>query len=119
MSDFDEYYLKIGALNDAFRHTLKGGRVETSAGVDALDTYTQMCAIHLVREAKNLMGSTDPFDERDFGCFVIDTHRFIWKIEYLDTDADVESADPSNTDITTRILKIMLADEYCREPISP
>ncbi|WP_350335248.1 DUF3768 domain-containing protein [Coralliovum pocilloporae] len=119
MSDFESYYRKIGAMNDAFRRSLKGGRVETTAGIDALNTYTQMCAFQLVRDAKSLSGHTDPFDERDFGAFAIGAHRLIWKIEYLDTDTGGKSTDPSNPNITTRVLKLMLADEYCREPISP
>ncbi len=119
MQELIHHSRKIAALNDEVRRTLKGGRVETSAGVDKLDIYTQICAYQLVRDSKVFADDNDPYDERDFGGFVIGAHRFIWKIDYLDTDMVEKSADPSNPKITTRILKIMLADEYCLEPISP
>ncbi len=119
MQELIHHSRKIAALNDQLRYTLKDGYVETSASVDKLDIYTQICAYQLVRESNVFAGENDPYNERDFGGFVIGAHRFIWKIDYLDPAMAEKSADPSNPKVTTRILKIMLADEYCLEPISP
>ncbi len=119
MNDIDEHFRKIASQNDEFRRTFTGGCVETSKGIDALDTYTQSCVYQFIRTSKNFSGDIDPFDERDLGGFVIGVHRIVWKIENQGKDKAEKSPDPSNPELTTRILKIMLAEEYSKEPILP
>ena len=54
-----------------------------------------------------------PNGEHDFGAFDIAGKKLFWKIEYFsDRSLTHGSDDPSNAAVTTRVLTIMLADEY-------
>jgi hypothetical protein len=54
----------------------------------------------------------DPHGEHDFGAFEVAGVRFFWKIECYDRAMEFGSEDPSDPAQTTRVLTIMLADEY-------
>ena len=54
----------------------------------------------------------NPHGERDFGKFRVDDNEVIWKIDYYDLRREYMSPDPSDPDVTQRVLTIMLADEY-------
>jgi Protein of unknown function (DUF3768) len=41
-----------------------------------------------------------------------DDVRCFWKIDLYDREMELMSPDPANPDVTTRILTVMLADEY-------
>ena len=54
----------------------------------------------------------DPHGEHD--CFIFDEggYRFMVKIDYYDTELQYGSEDPSDPDVTTRVLTLLLAEEY-------
>ena len=54
----------------------------------------------------------DPHGEHDFGAFDHAGHRIFWKIDYYDQSLEFGSENPADPAKTTRVLTIMLADEY-------
>jgi hypothetical protein len=56
--------------------------------------------------------SNDPYGEHDFGALEIEGERLFWKIDYYDRNLSAHSPDPADPSVTTRVLTIMLADEY-------
>ena len=54
----------------------------------------------------------DPHGEHDFGAFQIEHLKFFWKIDYYDKDLCYGSENPTDPDVTERVLTLMLAEEY-------
>lgn len=54
----------------------------------------------------------EPYEEHDFGAVEIAGQRVFWKIDYYDTSLEYCSPDPSDPAVTTRVLTVMLANEY-------
>src|SRR5260370_14377111 len=103
---------RIRELNDAFRRTFKGGRVMMTAGVDALPPDVKAMAIRRVATFSEFTEDNDPHGEHDFGSFEIAGRKFFWKIDAYDADMRYGSEDPTDPNKTTRVLTIMLANEY-------
>jgi len=103
---------KIRALNDAFRMTLTGGKVLLTAGVNALPADIKAMVIQRVVTFCEFNEENDPHGEHDFGSFSLAGHKFFWKIDAYDSAMRFGSEDPSNPSKTTRVLTIMLVEEY-------
>lgn len=103
---------KIRALNDAFRTTMTGGRVLMTAGVDALPSDVQAVVLRRVATFSEFTQENDPHGEHDFGNFTLAGRKFFWKIDYYDANMEFGSEDPADASKTTRVLTIMLAEEY-------
>ena len=103
---------KIATLNDALRHTFTGGRIYKTDGIDALDPEVQAKILEAVRTFAHFTPDNDPYGEHDFGAVEIDKLRCFWKIEYYDLSLEFGSEDPTDPNKTTRVLTIMLAEEY-------
>jgi hypothetical protein len=54
----------------------------------------------------------DPYGEHDFGSFELCSRKFFWKIDYYDKELRCGSEDPADPEKTTRVLTLMLAEEY-------
>jgi uncharacterized protein DUF3768 len=54
----------------------------------------------------------DPHKEHDFGSFEFAGQTIFWKIDHYDLAVQCGSEDPADPAVTTRILTIMLAEEY-------
>ena len=102
----------IRRLNDAFRKTFTGGRVMMTAGVDALPSDVKAIAIRRVATFADFTAENDPHDEHDFGNFKLAGRKFFFKIDYFDAAMEFGSEDPADPAMTTRVLTIMLAEEY-------
>ena len=103
---------KIAAQNDEFRKTGKGGRVMLTAGINALGHSAANTIISLVRTFNDFNENNDPYAEHDFGSFMDGGLKVFWKIECYDRGLQFASPDPTNPDVTMRVMTIMRADEY-------
>ena len=103
---------KIRALNDAFRRTMTGGQVMMTAGVDALPSDVKAMVIRRVATFSDFSPDSDPHGEHDFGSFEIAGRKVFFKIDYFDAAMEFGSEDPADASKTTRVLTIMLAEEY-------
>jgi Protein of unknown function (DUF3768) len=102
---------RVQELNDVFRRSFQGGRVLITAGVSALPTLVAE-VLERVRTFAASTKENDPYGEHDFGSFELAGRKFLWKIDYYDKNMTRASPDPADQEQTTRILTIMLAEEY-------
>ena len=79
-------------------------------GVQALDDVPSV--LDQVRRFDTFTLDNDPYGEHDFGSFRYAGETVFWKLDYYDVDSAMHSPDPSDPTVTTRVLTIMLADEY-------
>ena len=103
---------RIRALNDAFRRTFVGGAVMITAGVEAMPVDQRRSLLAKVRAFDAFTEDNDPHEEHDFGVVEHGDARCFWKIDYYDREMEMLSPDPADPSVTTRVLTIMLADEY-------
>ncbi len=113
----------IRTQNDCFRQSLPfpseiPGRVFITSGILKLVDNSVAKEDHLadlfaaVRGYQAFDTANDPYHEHDFGSFVFHGQKCFWKIDYYDLALQVASADPSDLLLTTRMMTIMLAEEY-------
>ena len=103
---------RIAQLNDAFRTTLCGGKVMITNGVDALGPDTVARILAKVTAFSDFNQSNDPYGEHDFGAITEACCTIFWKIDYYDPTLTFESDDPLDTKCTTRVMTLMLSNEY-------
>ena len=93
---------KIIELNDQLRTTFRGGRVQMTPTVFALDSQLRgraLCA--LSRYNKFADG-----DDHDWGVFIFGGYSFEWHIEYRAMSGVGVSPDPTDPAITMRVLTL-------------
>ena len=83
-----------------------------TAGVQALGEGGIAEALIETRDFDAFTPDNDPYDEHDFGAFRAAGERLFWKIDYYDRDRSYGSPDPTDPDVTTRVLTIMLASKH-------
>lgn len=98
--------------NDAFRKNLSGGRLNVTSGV-VEHTEGQIGALMLAIAAfDQFTNDNDPHIEHDFGSLTYMDQPLFWKIDYYDLDMRHGSPNPADTDVTIRVLTVMMAWEY-------
>ena len=103
---------KIRELNDALR-TLRGeGRICVTAGIARLNAKEQAEIMRRVFTYVDFRPRNDPYGEHDFGMFDYAGMSIMWKIDYYDRACEMGSPDPADPAVTTRVLTVMLAEEY-------
>jgi hypothetical protein len=109
---------RIAALNDALRRNPMNralGQVLLSSGIAArgAEFRTMVLAALARMQAKDFKRGNDPYGERDFNSFTIDGKLCLMKIDYFAKD-DLRRAsdDPADPERTTRVMTIMLAEDY-------
>lgn len=103
---------RIRALNDEFRCSFIGGRIHLTAGVAVLSSHVQVALLEAVRSFDAFTEDNDPWNEHDMASVTVCGERFFWKIDYYDRSLLHGSEDPADPKVTTRVLTIMLVEEY-------
>ena len=106
---------KIAELNDNLRRNLFNpgkNKVVITSGVATLSFIDRVGLLKKVIDFNNFNADNDPYKEHDFGRIEHNGINYFFKIDYYDTSMECGSDDPSNPDITTRVLTIMCSDEY-------
>lgn len=104
--------LKIRKLNDQLRTTNTGGRVIVTQGIQSLPPNTLSKILPTISNFTNFTEDNDPYEEHDFGTVTIDGHKIFWKIDYYDESYQYASPDPTDSQLTYRVMTVMLAEEY-------
>ena len=88
------------------------GRLFVTEGIASLPREDQSAIREKVERFSEFSRDNDPYAERDFGAFEHGGDKVFWKIDYYNRTLDGGSEDPSDPRQTTRVLTIMLAQEY-------
>lgn len=102
----------IRALNDQLRRNQLGGRVMCTAGIDALGPEAVFRILRAVAAFDAFTPDNDPHGEHDFGVVMVNGTRVFWKIDYYEPMLTAASEDPADESNTSRVMTIMLAQEY-------
>jgi hypothetical protein len=102
----------IAELNDKFRRTFSGGKVVLTLGISCLPEPLRLQILQAVRDFVDFDEGDDPYGEHDFGAFEYEGRSIFWKIDYYNTDLTAGAENPAAAATTTRVLTVMLADEY-------
>jgi hypothetical protein len=103
---------KARELNDAFRKSFTGGKVVMTASVAELPEMVRANALLEVSRFDRFTEDNDPHGEHDFGSFELVGRTFFWKIDAYDASMEFGSEDPADPEKTTRVLTLMLAEDY-------
>ena len=103
---------RIRELNDQLRCKGTGGRIVITRGIEALGTDGIRQVLAAVAGFDAFTEDNDPYKEHDFGSIDEGGIRCFWKLDYFDRTTEFGSPDPADLSVTTRVLTVMLADEY-------
>lgn len=103
---------RIRALNDKLRSTLCGGRILLTPGVTAGGTSFSTLALLEVQRFDAFTADNDPYAEHDFRSIELLGKTIFWKIDYYDETLLAGAEDPADANRCTRVLTVMLAEEY-------
>lgn len=103
---------QIARLNDQLRKTGVGGQIVVTRGVHALEKYDFPALLDALGQYDQFDADNDPHGERHFGDMDYLGAELLWKIDYYDQELIWGSSDPADPNVTTRVLTIMLAEEY-------
>ncbi|WP_082980535.1 DUF3768 domain-containing protein [Mesorhizobium sp. WSM3873] len=108
----DETVLRIRLLNDDLRIRRLGGIVVITDGIAALGPSTIRDIISAITVFDGFTPENDPYGEHDCAVMTVVAIKIIWKIDYYDLTRRYHSTDPSDRNVTSRVMTIMRADEY-------
>jgi len=81
-------------------------------GIAALGSLLVLKIDQAVRGLDALTPDNDPYGEHDLGSFTVEGHVVMFKIDADDLDPQYASPDPTDPNVTCRIMTLMLAEEY-------
>lgn len=98
---------KIVELNDQLRSTFTGGRVQMTPSVHELDARLRGRALYVMSKYKKF----DEDSEHDCGVFIFAGFSFEWRIEYRAKEGTGRSPDPSDPELTLRVLTLYVVGD--------
>ncbi len=107
-----EKVARIRYLNDLLRCQGIGGQVMVTAGIDALGPEAVLRIVRAVANFTDFNQNNDPHGERDCAKLSVGELSILFKIDYFDRTLTVHSSDPADPTLTSRVLTMMLAEEY-------
>jgi hypothetical protein len=102
----------IRSLNDQLRRDFSYGVAVMTPGVAALGADAAERIFKTIAVFDDFCHANDPHQEHDFGSFEAEGCTILFKIDYYDAKMEMHSPDPTNPAVTTRVITIMLAEEY-------
>ncbi len=111
----------IATQNDRFRFTWGAdytipGRIVMTPGIADMTPAAKAIVMQRVQHFNTFTEDNDPYEDHTFGAFEFEiagnSYNVFWKIDLYDKAYEFGSDDPSNTEVTRRVLTIMLASEY-------
>jgi hypothetical protein len=103
---------QIRVLNDDLRQHLPTGTAVMTPGVAALGQEAVDRIVKTIAVYDAFCHANDPHEEHDFGSFEAEGALIFFKIDYFDKSLTYHSPDPTDPNVTERVITIMLADEY-------
>ena len=100
---------QIRALNDQLRQKLSTGVAVITTGVAALGPQAVDRIVQTISVFDDFCHANDPHQEHDFGSFQAEGEAIFFKIDLYE-EPDVKN--PNGEPIASRVLTIMLAEEY-------
>lgn len=106
--------MTIAQHNDAFRKepTRHKGQMFITAGIQGKGDAFLRKVMHAVTSFDDFTTDNDPHGEHDFGSVEVDGKKVFFKFDYYDNTLKWGSPDPSDPEVTTRVLTIMFSHEY-------
>lgn len=110
--ELDQKY-QISKLNDHFRANIRQGEQLTiTPGIANLPQKDVIEILTSVQTYNDFSLANDPYGEHNFGRIIYNDNIIYWKIDYLDTNMEVGSEDPSDPIKTNRVMTLMLSHEW-------
>jgi hypothetical protein len=112
VAELEARVTQIRRLNDEFREGRVGGMIVVTPGVRGLPPEQLAEALQAVQAFTTFNEGSNSYGEHDFGSIEVEQQRIFWKIDCYDKALELGSPNPTDPDVTARVLTIMLAQEY-------
>ena len=112
IEELEERVRQIRRLNDEARITGLWSLLVFSSGLHVLGPPALREIRQLVANYDDFHADGDAYEEHDFGALDFGGHRIFWKIDCYSHSLTNASPNPADGNVTTRVLTIMLAEEY-------
>ncbi len=103
---------RIRDLNDAFRRSFSGGKILITPGVQGLATDIASRVLQAIQNFDGFCEDNDPYGTHEFGGVEVEGQKVWFKIDAYDQNLEYGSPDPSDPSVTTRVMTILLPEEY-------
>jgi hypothetical protein len=112
MAQIKDRQLRLAHLNDQLRRTGLGGEKYLTRGLHDMGPAFVAKTVALVKAFDQFNEDNDPYGEHDFGVVHVDGETVFFKIDYFNRDKTAGSPDPTDPSVTTRVMTVMLAEDY-------